>query len=61
MNEAEFERPNTEPNASMALAFGVVTIGIFGVVALVVALVVGLGKSDGANRWRRQVRRRPSK
>ena len=49
MNEAELERPNTEPNASMALAFGVVTIGILGVLALVLALVVGLGKSDGTS------------
>ena len=40
----EHERTNSEPSASAALAFGVVTIGILGVIALVVALVVG--KSD---------------
>ena len=49
MNEAELERTNAKPSASMALAFGVVTIGILGVLALVVALVVGLGKSDGTS------------
>ena len=47
MNEAEHERTNAGPSASVALAFGVVAIGILGVVALVIALVVG--KSDGTS------------
>src|SRR5581483_11027492 len=37
--------PQTNP--ALALAFGTVTFGVLGVLALVVALVVGLGKSDG--------------
>jgi len=41
MTDGEPERANTQPSASVALAFGVVTVGIFGVLALVIALLVG--------------------
>src|SRR5689334_4308931 len=46
MNDDQLlDGPETSPAA--ALAFGTVVLGIFGVFALVIALVVGLGKSDG--------------
>ena len=45
MNDNEHAVLETSPSAT--LAFGAVTVGILGVLALVVALVVGLGKSDG--------------
>jgi nitrite reductase (NO-forming) len=48
MNEAESEQTNAEPNASAALAFGVVAVGILGVLALVVALLVGKNDSPSS-------------
>jgi nitrite reductase (NO-forming) len=41
------EGSSEETNPAVALAFGTVTLGLLGVVALIVALVVGTGKSDG--------------
>ena len=49
MDEVAYEREDAESSPSLALSFGVVTTGILGILALVVALMIGLGKNDGSS------------
>ena len=40
------ERSDQDTNPALALAFGTVALGVLGITALIVALIVGVGKPD---------------